>query len=133
MLIIDTLLGVAKTLFGLRGELKKAKVDRRGRIATYFESISKCLADVSTSLKDGQVPHGKCAEMKTYAEALPAAISHEIGYSEARRLSEELGAAYQVEALLSELSDSNQERELAKLDEAAGIFQALANTIRASV
>lgn len=132
-MIIDEILGVAKELFGLRDLLSKAKADRRAKVATFFENVSGCVADVSTSLKEGQVPHGKCAEMEVYAQELPALVADELGKDRAQALGGRLRAAYEVERILGELpANSDRDEELAKLDQAAGVFRALANVVRAS-
>lgn len=131
--IIDEILGVARELFGLRDLLSKTRADRRAKVVAFFESVSRCVADVSTSIKNDQVPHGKCAEMEIYAQELPALVEDEVGKDRARALGEKLRAAYEVERLLGELPGGPvRDQELAKLDQAAGVFQALANVVRAS-
>ena len=130
--MIDTILSVAKTLFGFKDVLDKSHRDRKDRIASYFESISKCLAEISSKLKANKVPHGRCAEMKFYASQLPNTVGDVIGKAEAQRLAKDLESAHEVELLLSKLYQSpDRASQLAKLDEASGIFQALANSIRA--
>ena len=68
--MIDKILSVAKALFSFRGEFQKAKREKRDRIADLFEKISNCVKDVYSELKSDEVPHGKCAEMLTYANQL---------------------------------------------------------------
>ncbi len=99
----------------------------------YFEEISKCLAEVASKLRAGEVPHGKCAELGTYAARLPVTIGDEIGDAEAQQLARDLDSAHEVELLLFELGQSpDRDAQLAKLDEASGIFTALATSLRAA-
>lgn len=130
---IDTILSVARRLFEFKDALNRARRDRRDRIAEYFEQVSQCLAEVSGTLKKGKIPHGKCAEMQVYATRLPQTIGDQVAEAEVKSLSEQLESAHAVEALLSELSHSpHPDAELAKLDEAAGIFMGVAASIRAA-
>ena len=130
---IDTILSVAGRLFALKGALSRARRDRRDRIAEYFEQVSRCLTEVSGTLKKGEVPHGKCAEMQVYATQLADTISDQVNKDEAKRLGEQLESAHEVERLLYLLDSSpDRDSELAKLDEAAGKFQGLATSIRAA-
>ena len=111
----------------------KARRERRKEIGAYFEQISVCLGEVSSQLKANQVPHGKCAELQTYAQKLPGTIGDHIKETEAQKLAQDLESAHEVELLLSQLESSgDRDAELAKLDRAAGMFMALANTIRAA-
>jgi hypothetical protein len=131
--IIEKLLSIAKTLLGFKDELEKSRRERRDRIATYFEAISMCLSEVADKLRAGDVPHGRCAELGTYAAQLPATIGDEIGDAEAQRLAQQLDSAHEVELLLNQLGQStDRDAQMAKLDEASGIFKALAASIRAA-
>lgn len=130
--MIDTILSVAKALFDFKGEFDKSRRDRKDRIAQYFEEISKCLAEISSELKAHKYPYGKCAEMRTYADRLPRTVGDIIGKNEAQRLAKDLESAHEVELLFNQLEGSpNRRRDLAKLEEASGIFKALANSLRA--
>lgn len=130
-MIIDTILEVAKELLGLGEHLKKAKKERREEVALFFEKVSTCLRDVMTSLMAETVPHGKCAEMETYARDLPGKVSDQLGKQKAEELGAKLWSAYAVEGLVAELHDRpSRDAELAKLDEAAGVFDALSNLVR---
>lgn len=132
MVIIDTILSVAKALLGFTESFKKARRERKDRIANYFEEVSKCLEEVSKELKADRYPHGKCAEMGIYADRLTNTVGHVIGKVEAKKLAKNLKKVHEVEKLFSELYNSpNKTRELTKLDEASGIFRALAVSLRA--
>ncbi len=130
--MIETITSVAKTLFTLGDAFKKTKREKRDRLADLFFKISNCIADTSTELKKDRVPHGKCAEMLAYADALEDTIKDEVGPAKAKELAEDLRDAHEVEALLSQIHDKpDREEQLAKLDQAAGIFLALSNITRA--
>lgn len=131
--LIDKILSVAKNLFSLREEFQKARRAKRDRIARLFEDISKCIAGVSTELKEEIYPTGKCAEMYTYATTLKDIIKDEIGEEKAEELTNDLIEAHEVELLLGKLHNApDRDIQLAKLDEASGIFLALSNITRAS-
>lgn len=129
--MIGDILEIARTLFGLGEKFTKARAERRARIADYFGAISQTISKVSESLKENEVPHGKCAEMATYADLLPETIGDVIGSEKAKELSTRLKDAHEVEMLLYDLHNApDRDQELAQLDEAAGLFKALANSIR---
>ena len=132
--IFGTILDVAKSLLGLSDQLKSADRQRRGDMAQLFESISECLVAVSTEIRAGGVPHGRCGELAHYAQALPDLVAPELGDDRARELGQTLFSAYNVESVamgLQEVADDQEKApHLAKIDEASGKFRALANLIR---
>ena len=131
--MIGDILEVARTLFGLGEKLAKVRTERRARIADFFDAISQTIGKVSESLKQNEVPHGKCAEMATYADLLPETVGDAIGSEKAKELSKRLKDAHEVEALLYDLHNApDRNQRLAQLDEAVGLFRALANSIRAA-
>lgn len=133
--IFGTILDVARSLLGVSDQLRGADRQRRGDMAQLFDSISECLAAVSTEIRAGGVPHGRCAELSHYAQALPDLVAPQLGDARARELGETLFSAYNVEAVaigLQEVEDqSEKEPYLAKIEEASGKFRALANLTRA--
>ena len=134
--IFGTILDVAKSLLGLSDQLRTADRQRRGDMATLFGSISDCLAAVSTEIRAGGVPHGRCGELAQYAMMLPGLVAPELGDEKANELGETLHSAYNVESVAMGLQEvvDDQEKEpyLAKLEEAGGKFRALANLVRAA-
>ncbi len=131
--MIDKILSVANALFSFSGAFQTARREKRDRIADLFDNISKCIAEISTELKSDNVPHGKCAEMLTYANMLTEAVKDEIGKDTAEKLAQDLIDSHEVELLLGQLHDApDRDNQLRKLDEASGVFMALANIIRAS-
>ena len=132
--IFGTILDVAKSLLGLSDQLRNADRQKRGDMAQLFESISDCLVAVSTEIRSGGVPHGRCAELAQYAEALPGLVEAELGQPKARELGQTLHSAYNVESVaigLQQVADDQQKDPyLAQIDEASGKFRALANLVR---
>ncbi len=130
--MIADILTIARTLFGFKADLAKTRRDRRDRIADYFESISKTVEEVAITLKQGQVPHGKCAEMGAYADMLPATVGDELGTQIAQTLATQLRDAHDVERLFSEVSGPDAQAKIGQLEEASGLFKATATSIRAA-
>ncbi len=133
--MIDTVLAVARQLFAAIAKFKQAKAEKRQRIAAYLDSIGLCIAEVSSGLRRGEVPYARCSELATYAEKLPAALGDEIGQDQSRELAAALKQAGHARALAMELANTEGKNakaaQLQKLDEAAGLFVAMANTVRA--
>lgn len=133
--IIDTLLSVGKALFGLRGELAKAKKDRKRDVAEFIDKIAKTIDDTAASLRVDQYPGGKCAELFAHSQQMEAAIGDLIGPLKARELASQLQEIWEIERLFGELkSDTGVERsrKLSVLDDAAGQFRATADFVRVS-
>jgi len=129
--LAKNILDVAKALLGMSDQLRAAVRQRRADMANLFESISSCLATVSSEIRVGNVPHGKCGELITYSEALPGLIDKELGESKAKELGETLRSAYNVECMAMELSEvAEKEPHLKEIEEASGKFRALANILR---
>ena len=133
MEIIETLLKIAKQLFGLKSELMQAKKERKVKIAAYLENVAITITEVATELRLGNVPHGKCAEMGGHTELLQETIGDLIDKQKLEDLTSYLKTAEDVESIAIELDNAKEsEKEIAKLDEAAGWFRALAASIKAS-
>lgn len=129
--IFKTILEVAKSLLGLSDSLKAADSKRKAEMATLFEKISDCLATVSSEIRSGNVPHGKCHELMTYAVELPALIVEEVGVERAKELGETLHSAYNVEGMAMAIGQTaDKEPYLQQVEEASGKFRALANLLR---
>jgi len=129
---IKNILYVVQSLFGLSDKLKASDRQRRIDMADLFEKISSCLATVSSEIRKGNVPHGKCYELDTYAQALSEAIRKEVGDKKADELEHTLHSAHNVERLAMEINElaSGKETYLREIEEASGKFQALANIVR---
>ena len=133
MTLVTNILKVAKTLFGLSNELKQADLARKKLISEMMENISETLANVSSEIRNGNTPHGRCAELIAYAQDLPGLISDDVGDIKAKEIGDTLHSSYDVEGMASSI-DSAQDKEpyLTVIEEASGKFRALANMIKIS-
>jgi hypothetical protein len=131
--IAKTILDVGKGLFGIRGELQKARRDRRDRLAAYFSDLAALIESVSASLKLNQYPHGSCAQLQTLAGLMQKTVQGLATPDEAKDYQAKLLRAWEIEQLFGQLQQKPQEfacRKLAELDEAAGYFRATAAHLR---
>jgi hypothetical protein len=128
-----TLREVATSLSEKSDQLRSAERQRRMDMAELFAHISGCLTAVAGEIRAGNVPHGRCAELFMYAQALPDKIRNELGDDEAERLGSKLLSAYNVEGVAGRLLQNVQadtKPYLKEIDEASGEFQALANLVK---
>jgi len=133
MAVIGEILDIAKILSSLAGNFKKQKKERKKDIANYYRSIADTLKHTAIMLRQDETPHGDCEKIITYAQQLPQTIGDVIGSDLANELSQRLSENYNVEYLVFTLKDSaDVDAELAKLDEAAGYFDASADSLLAS-
>jgi hypothetical protein len=133
--IIGTLLDVGLKLFGLRGELSKARQARKQQVADFLTSIATNIEDVSASLKQGVYPHGTCQILLTHSQQMVAAIGDLVGVQQATELGGQLHEVWEIERLHGELdskSPDEKQRSLHVLDQAAGLFRATADIVRVS-
>ena len=132
--IFKTILDVAKSLLGMSEQLRSANRERRSDMSHLFEQISNCLVAVSTEIRAGGVPHGRCAELEQYARELPGLVRDELGETRAQELGDTLLSAYNVQSVaidLQQVEDAQQKESfLAEIEEASGKFRALANLVR---
>ncbi len=132
--IFKTILDVAKSLLGMSDQLRSAERQRRMDMAELFEKISGCLAAVSSEIRAGRVPHGRCSELLQYGEALPDKVREELGEDRAKNLGSTLRSAYNVERVAMGLQHVHEAAEkepyLKEIEEASGKFQALASLVR---
>lgn len=130
MEIIETILIVAKELFGLKSELMQAKKERKVKVSDYLINVANTISEITIELRLGNVPHGKCAEMGGHTELLQETIGDLIDNKKLEDLTSYLKTATEVESIAIELDSAKEsENEIAKLDEAAGLFRALAASI----
>lgn len=130
---IGEIFDIAKIIFSQVGKFKKQKQERKKAISEYYKSIADTLNHTATLLRKNETPHGDCQKILTYAEQLPVTIGDVIGIDLAKNLSERLAHAHDVEYLIVTLEDSpDREDELAKLEKAAGYFDASADSLLAS-
>lgn len=134
IVIVQGLIDVAKSLFSLKDSFAKASQEQRDRMAEYFKAISECLAATYDSLSSDVVPHGRCGEIKGYAELLPSVVRGLIDDRRAQELSDLLKRSHEVEGLMEVVRRSpNKDAEIATIAEASGIFMALSNSVKAGL
>ena len=127
--IAKTIWEVGRGLFGVRGELQKARRDRRDRLANYFSDLASLIEEVSASLRTNQYPHGSCAQLQTLAQLMAKTLKGLADPDDAREYQEKLMRVWEIEQLFSQLqrqSNVKVNKCLAELDEAAGYFRATA-------
>ena len=88
--IIDTIFKVGEKLFGLRGELSKAKQARKQQVADFLAATAQTIEEASASLKQGVYPHGKCQELLMHSQHMEAAIGDLVGKQQAGDLGRQL-------------------------------------------
>lgn len=132
--IIGTLFSIGKELFSLRGDLSKARKERKEKVATYFALIAECIEDTSASLKQDIYPSGKCQELFDYSQQMETAVGDLVGPVKAKDLAARLEEVWEIERLFHELEGSSSVRsqKLAVLDQAAGHFRSTAAYVRVS-
>jgi hypothetical protein len=124
--IIGTLLDVGLKLFGLRGELSKARQARKQQVADFLTSIAKNIEDASASLKQGIYPHGTCQILLSHSQQMVPAIGDLIGIQQATELGNQLHEVWEIERLHGELGSKppdEKQRSLHVLDQAAGSLE----------
>jgi len=133
--MIETIFNVGQKLFGLRLELSKARQARKKNVADFLADIAGCIEEASAQLKQHVYPHGKCQELLLHSQHMEAAIGDLVGPEMARDLGSQLSEVHEIERLYGELSSDNEterERKLTMLDQAAGQFRATAAFVRVS-
>ncbi len=131
--IAKTIWDVGKGMFGIRGELQKARRDRRDRLARYFSELAELIESVSASLRTNQYPHGSCAQLLTLAQLMSRTLKGLLEPEEARKFQEKLMRVCEIEQLFGELQGQPKTKvtkRLTELDEAAGFFRATAAHLR---
>jgi len=131
--IAKTLWDVGKGIFGIRGELQKARRERRDRLANYFSELAELIESVSASLRTNQYPHGSCAQLHTLAQLMSSTLQGLVKPREARTFQKKLMRVWEIEQLFGELQGKPKTRvnkRLVELDEAAGFFRATAAHLR---
>ena len=128
--LVGNILSVAKSLLGITDKLQSAEQARKERIGRLFENISDCLVSVSSEIRSGKIPHGRCNELITYAQELPDLIRADVGDQKADELGRTLHSAYNVEGMAMSLNDiADKEPYLKEIEEASGKYKALANIV----
>jgi len=132
---LSLLLDVGKTTLDLLGKSQVRKDARREKVAEYLDEIAKTIRDAASTFKKGEVPHGSCAVMEQLALTLPQTIGDFTGKTEALDLQEKLLRAHNIEKFMYDLGKNDKKERaetIAKMEQAAGLFQAAAISVRAS-
>jgi len=140
--MVKDFLDLAKSLLGIKAELDKSAFERRERVASYLDKIVHCIEQIIESFSKEQNPSNQCSELDEYLYLLIEVIGKEVGEDRLWRYEEILKNAVEsrgiyVSAFLQDsylsggnLSDSTAKAELQILEDAAGRFKALANSLR---
>jgi hypothetical protein len=129
-LIIDA----AKGLMDAGTALHQLGSERRARLATYFDNISKVLQDFVDMTRQGKQSAGPCAELAQYAEAIREVASPTLPGDRVEALAEQLAHVcrnWQQLAPTGEPGGHAYDAHLSELEAGAGAFRGLANVMRA--
>lgn len=66
--MVDGIVKIATALFDMAGRAQSDQESRRQKVAVFFEEISRCLGEISKSLRDNKTPRRACSELWTYAD-----------------------------------------------------------------
>ena len=133
-MIAETILKVAKELFGIFSKLDEKKLARTAKVADYFSNLAQTIEDTSAHLKKGEYPHGKCEELRFHADNMTRTIGDLIGKKRAEKYSALVMGVWEIERMHVEITNLNDKKEknklLKKLDEAAGYFRGVSAHLR---
>jgi hypothetical protein len=132
---LSLILEAGKTILDLFGKVQIKNTNRREKVADYLSEIAKTINDAAQVFKEDKIPHGSCATMEQLAKLLPESIGDFIGKPESIKLQEKLLRAHNIETFMYEIPKKNKkERDasVAKMEQAAGFFEATASSLRAS-
>ena len=131
--MIDLLLKLAQSIFGLRKDFQQADLAKRGRAADFLSAIAEAIELTGAQLREGRYPAGSCQQLLVFSEEMPGVLGGIIGAQKATAFGAELKAVHAIEQLhgeLSSLTEPEREARLRKLDETAGLLRATAACIR---
>ena len=132
--LITSFLEVASSLFGIFRGAHEVDAARAEKLADLLEKISACLSAVMLSISVGDVTHGECAKLESYARSLPKLLEGVVSPERAKELGDRLLSAYNVEGMAIEvMSMPEQTKHLILLEVAAGRFNASADLLRAGL
>jgi hypothetical protein len=140
--MVKDFLDLAKSLLGIQADLSRSAFERRERVASYLDKIVNCIEQIIESFRKEKIPYNQCSELDEYLDLLIEVIGKEVGEDRLWRYKEILNNAAEtrgqyVSAFLQgsylsgeDLIGSTPEAELQILEDAAGRFKALANSLR---
>lgn len=140
--MVKDFLDLAKSLLGMKADLDKSAFEYRERVASYLDKIVICLEEIIKSFREDKNPSNQCSELDEYLYLLLEVVGKEVGEDRLHRYEEILNNAVQARGAYasaflqdsslsgSHLNYSTPEAELQILEDAAGRFKALANSLR---
>lgn len=142
----NLLVSIGNHLFDFFRERKKESRERNDRIAALCTSISNCLEKMASDIREGNNPKRECAELAKYLMNFQDVAGKDLDKDEAAELREWIrvswvGPLRSVKLLremgfdphLSKVPEARLDNELAQIEEAAGVFLATANLLKAEV
>jgi hypothetical protein len=132
--MISTVIEAAKALVGAAGTLQMLGNERRAKLASYFDNISKVLQGFVDMTRQGEQSTGPCAELAEYAKAIRDVASPTLRADEVERLADELTNACENWQKLTPAGAPgtySYDTYLNEIEKAAGHFRGLANVLRA--
>ena len=126
------LLDAAKALVSAATSLQKLGDERRAKVATYFDGISRVLSTIPERKRKNESFADLCSELHVYRNKLDEIASRAVAPKELVNLVDTLVSAENIRGHLS-LSlktsvDTYGGMEVSELQEAAGLFRGLAAT-----
>jgi hypothetical protein len=131
--MIDLLLKLGQSIFGLRKDFQQADIAKRGRAAEFLSAIAQTIELTAAQLRIGDYPAGSCQELLVFSNEMPGILGGIIGVNKASAFAKELESVHEIEKLhaeLGQLAESERELRLHKLDETAGLFRATAACLK---
>src|SRR5438093_859212 len=127
------LLDAAKALVSAATSLQKLGDERRAKVATYFDGISRVLSTIPERKRKNESFADLCSELHVYRNKLDEIASRAVAPKELVNLVDTLVSAENIRGHLS-LSlktsvDTYGGMEVSELQEAAGLFRGLAATL----
>jgi HEPN domain-containing protein len=129
--VIAALIGISQGVMSLRDSLKGDT--NREHFSEWLSKISVAIKEAADTLKRGDYPHTQCSHMLYCLKHTHHAMEKYMKAEQAAELYEMIREAHQVERLCGELNslpDSEREKNIAKLYEVSGAFQAAADYVK---
>src|SRR6185295_5239446 len=77
--MIDLLLKLAQSIFGLRKDFQQADIARRGRAADFLSAIAEAIELTGAQLRQGRYPAGSCQQLLVFSDEMPGVLGDIIG------------------------------------------------------
>lgn len=119
------ILSIVKTFYDTH---KERHADRDAALSEYFTQIADTLDRTVAEFRAGRIPHGACAEMAQYAQAMPTVLSSLDAPEAINYYAEMLYRAHHVERM--QIAHTTAQLNLQELETIAGTFRAAATLSR---